>query len=324
MVSGSKKKVLVAGATGYIGKAVVAELLDKDYFVYAIVRKEKRLEYSDQSNLKVLSLEAGENSDWTKQLPRIDIIISCLASRSGCERDANFVDYSLNSDLLHFALKIKLQHFILLSAICIQKPKLAFQRAKLKFNSELVASGLRYSIVLPTAFFKSLSGQVNRIKNGKSFLVFGNGKRTSSLPISEIDLAKYIVNCIESEESWNKSLPVGGPGPAVTPLDQAKMLFEIFDKPKKIKHVSPRFFDFAIILLFPVSLFSQKIKDKLELIKIGKYYAEESMLFYDADADAYDASKTPQFGENLLYEYYCSLRDEPEKIPDMGSQKLFS
>ena len=324
MVSGSKKKVLVAGATGHIGKAVVAELLDKDYFVYAIVRKEKRLEYSDQSNLKVLSLEAGENSDWTKQLPRIDIIISCLASRSGCERDANFVDYSLNSDLLYFALKIKLQHFILLSAICIQKPKLAFQRAKLRFNSELVASGLRYSIVLPTAFFKSLSGQVNRIKNGKSFLVFGNGKRTSSLPISEIDLAKYIVNCIESEESWNKSLPVGGPGPAVTPLDQAKMLFEIFDKPKKIKHVSPRFFDFAIILLFPVSLFSQKIKDKLELIKIGKYYAEESMLFYDADADAYDASKTPQFGENLLYEYYCSLRDEPEKIPDMGSQKLFS
>ena len=225
---------------------------------------------------------------------------------------------------MYFALKIELQHFILLSAICIQKPKLAFQRAKLRFNSKLMSSGLRYSIVLPTAFFKSLSGQVNRIKNGKSFLVFGNGKRTSSLPISEIDVAKYIVNCIESEESWNKSLPVGGPGPAVTPLDQAKMLFEIFDKPKKIKHISPRFFDFVLILLFPVSFFSQKIKDKLELIKIGKYYAEESMLFYDADADAYDASKTPQFGENLLYDYYCSLRDDPDKIPDMASQKLFS
>ena len=314
----------MAGATGFIGKAVVAELLDKDYFVYALVRKEKRIEYSDHSNLKVLSLEISKNSDWTKQLPKIDVIISCLASRSGCERDANFVDYSLNSDLLNFGLKIKLQHFILLSAICIQKPKLAFQHAKLRFNSKLMASGLKYSIVLPTAFFKSLSGQVNRIKNGKSFLVFGNGKRTSSLPISEIDLAKYIVNCIESEKSWNKSLPVGGPGPAVTPLDQAKMLFEIFDKPKKIKHISPRFFDFALILLFPVSFFSQKIKDKVELIKIGKYYAEESMLFYDADADAYDASKTPQFGENLLYEYYCSLRDEPDKIPDMGSQKLFS
>ncbi len=324
MVSGCKKKVLVAGATGYIGKAVVAELLDRDYIVFAIVRKENQLEYSDQSNLNVISLEIGKNSDWTKQLPKVDIIISCLASRSGCEHDTNFVDYSLNSDLLYFALKIKLQHFILLSAICIQKPKLAFQRAKLRFNSKLMSSGLRYSIVLPTAFFKSLSGQVNRIKNGKSFLVFGTGKRTSSLPISEIDLAKYIVNCIGSEESWNKSLPVGGPGPAVTPIDQAEMLFKIFDKPKKIKHISPRFFDFALVLLFPVSFFSQKIKDKVELLKIGKYYAEESMLYYDAEANAYDASKTPQFGEKLLYEYYCSLRDEPEKIPDMGSQKLFS
>ena len=314
----------MAGATGYIGKAVVAELLDKGYYVYAIVRKEKRLEYSDQSNLKVLSLEISKNSDWTKQLPKIDVIISCLASRSGCERDANFVDYSLNSDLLDFGLKIELQHFIILSAICIQKPKLSFQRAKLRFNGKLMASGLRYSIVLPTAFFKSLSGQVNRIKNGKSFLVFGNGKKTSSLPISEIDLANYIVNCIESEECWNKSLPVGGPGPAVTPLDQAEMLFEIFNKPKKIKHISPRFFDFALVFLFPVSFFSQKIKDKVELLKIGKYYAEESMLFYDAEADAYNADKTPQFGENLLYDYYCSLRDEPEKIPDMGSQKLFS
>ena len=314
----------MAGATGYIGKAVVAELLDKGYYVYAIVRKEKRLEYSDQSNLKVLSLEISKNSDWTKQLPKIDVIISCLASRSGCERDANFVDYSLNSDLLDFGLKIELQHFIILSAICIQKPKLSFQRAKLRFNGKLMASGLRYSIVLPTAFFKSLSGQVNRIKSGKSFLVFGNGKKTSSLPISEIDLANYIVNCVESEECWNKSLPVGGPGPAVTPLDQAEMLFEIFNKPKKIKHISPRFFDFALVFLFPVSFFSQKIKDKVELLKIGKYYAEESMLFYDAEADAYNADKTPQFGENLLYDYYCSLRDEPEKIPDMGSQKLFS
>ena len=53
----------MAGATGFIGKAVVAELLDKDYFVYAIVRKEKRLEYSDHSNLKVLSLEISKNSD---------------------------------------------------------------------------------------------------------------------------------------------------------------------------------------------------------------------------------------------------------------------
>lgn len=52
-------------------------------------------------------------------------------------------------------------HFVLLSAICVQKPLLEFQRAKLKFESDLQAAGdITYSIVRPTAFFKSLAGQV--------------------------------------------------------------------------------------------------------------------------------------------------------------------
>ena len=50
--------------------------------------------------------------------------------------------------------------FVLLSAICVQKPTLTFQAAKLKFEEALQASGLTYSIVRPTAFFKSLGGQV--------------------------------------------------------------------------------------------------------------------------------------------------------------------
>lgn len=53
------------------------------------------------------------------------------------------------------------KHFVLLSAICVQKPLLEFQKAKLKFEADLQATeGITYSIVRPTAFFKSLAGQV--------------------------------------------------------------------------------------------------------------------------------------------------------------------
>ena len=117
---------------------------------------------------------------------------------------------------------------------------------------------------------------------------------------------------------------MGGPGPVITPLDQAEMIFEIFNRPKKIKHISHRIFDLLIAFLLPFSFFSSKIKDHIELLKIGKYYAQESMLFYDAETGSYSAEKTPQYGEKLLYEYYCSLRDDPHKIPDMGSQKPVS
>ena len=52
-------------------------------------------------------------------------------------------------------------HFVLLSAVCVQKPLLQFQLAKLAFEAKLREAGnITHSIVRPTAFFKSLAGQV--------------------------------------------------------------------------------------------------------------------------------------------------------------------
>lgn len=63
--------------------------------------------------------------------------------------------------MLEVARQKGASHFVLLSAICVQKPLLEFQHAKLRFEAELQAAGdITYSIVRPTAFFKSLAGQV--------------------------------------------------------------------------------------------------------------------------------------------------------------------
>lgn len=89
-------------------------------------------------------------------------------------------------------------HFVLLSAICVQRPKLAFQRAKLAFEAELMASGIDYTVVRATAFFKSLAGQVSRVQQGKPFLLFGDGRQTACKPIGEQDLARFLVGCWET------------------------------------------------------------------------------------------------------------------------------
>jgi divinyl chlorophyllide a 8-vinyl-reductase len=53
-------------------------------------------------------------------------------------------------------------HYVLLSAICVQKPLLEFQRAKLKLEEDIASQNdVTWSIVRPTAFFKSLAGQVS-------------------------------------------------------------------------------------------------------------------------------------------------------------------
>jgi hypothetical protein len=43
-------------------------------------------------------------------------------------------------------------------------------------------------------------------------------------------------DCVEQEALWNQVLPIGGPGEAMTALQQGEMLFKLLDKePKFIK-----------------------------------------------------------------------------------------
>jgi len=106
---------------------------------------------------------------------RPDVVISCLASRSGTKSDSFRIDYQATLNGLEAAKSAGSSQFILLSAFCVRKPLLQFQLAKLKFEDALVNSGLTYSIVRPTAFFKSVSGQLELLQKGWPFVMFGDG-----------------------------------------------------------------------------------------------------------------------------------------------------
>jgi divinyl chlorophyllide a 8-vinyl-reductase len=304
--STSKKqnRVLVFGATGTIGRATVEALLRDGYDVTCLVRKQTELGDAKIQIGEVTSLEpdafAGE---------KFDAIISCLASRTGAPDDAWAIDHDAHVKILDAAKRAGVKHFVLLSAICVQKPKLAFQHAKLAFEGKLKSSGLTWSIVRPTAYFKSLSGQVERVKAGKPFLVFGDGKRTSCKPISDNDLASYLVRCLDDKLLHNRILPIGGPGPAITPLDQAQQLFALLGREPKLRHVPVALLDVIIAALRVGRLFYARASEKAELARIGKYYATESMLVWDDKANRYDADATPETGTETLRDYYQKLID---------------
>ena len=202
-------KIFVAGSTGYIGKNVVKYALDNGFDVVTAKRHSDNKPGQLNKKLKVIKISNNDNN-WIADLEKVDVIISCLASRTGEPKDAHLVDYKLNCLLLEKAKALKCSQFILLSAICVQKPRLAFQFEKLAFEEELKKSGLNFSIVRPTAYFKSLSGQIENIKKGKPYVYFGDGQITQCNPISEKDLSLYILSCIKDKTKWRKILPIGG------------------------------------------------------------------------------------------------------------------
>ena len=137
--------------------------------------------------------------------------MSCLASRSGVKKDAYAIDYQATLNCLESGrdASVNARHFVLLSAFCVKNPWLQFQKAKLKFEAALEAqTDLTYSIVRPTAFFKSVSGQLEIVQGGKPFVMFGDGKVTRCNPISEADLATYLIDSIVDKSRENKIINV--------------------------------------------------------------------------------------------------------------------
>ena len=313
-------RVLLLGATGTIGRATAAALVEAGHEVVAVVRPGAsgpagcaRLE-ADVTQAGALAAAIGT--------ARFDAVISCLASRTGAPKDAWAIDHRANSLALAAAIAADIPRFVLLSAICVQRPLLEFQRAKLAFEAELQAEAIKWSIVRPTAFFKSLSGQVGRVQAGKPFLVFGDGRLTACKPISDADLGRYLTACLTDPALENRILPIGGPGPAITPLDQAQMLERLTGQPVRLKRVPVALMDGIIAVLSALGRLSPKLAEKANLARIGRYYATESMLVLNPATRQYEADATPEFGTDRLADHYAAMLNGTAR-DDRGAHKVF-
>jgi divinyl chlorophyllide a 8-vinyl-reductase len=327
------QRVFMLGATGTIGRATVRALLLQGHAVVCFVRPRAGVggALAEQDTARLLAGADVRFGDVTQpeslvrdgfRGERFDALVSCLASRTGAPRDAWAIDHQAHVHALNAARAAGVGHVVLLSAICVQKPLLAFQQAKLAFEKLLVESGLNYSIVRPTAFFKSLSGQVERVRRGKPFLVFGDGTLTACKPISDDDLGDYIAGCLNDASRHRRVLPIGGPGPAITPREQGERLFALLDKPPRFKQVPVALLDTIIAVLGTLGHVLPPLAAKAELARIGRYYATESMLVLDPATGRYDAAATPSTGTQTLFDFYGALASGAI-APERGDHAVF-
>jgi divinyl chlorophyllide a 8-vinyl-reductase len=313
--SPNPRRVFMLGATGTIGRATVRALVQRGHEVVCFVRsRHGNASASSGDDRDALPPRAtvryGDVGD-RASLARdgfcgepFDAIVSCMASRTGAPKDAWAIDHQAHLHALAVAQQHGVSQMVLLSAICVQKPTLAFQHAKLAFEKVLIESGLTYSIVRPTAFFKSLSGQIERVRRGKPFLVFGDGTLTACKPISDSDLAEYLADCLDDVSARNSILPIGGPGPAITPREQGERLCALLGKPPTFTHVPVAMLDVIAGVLGAVGRVVPPLAEKAELARIGRYYATESMLVLNPVTGRYDAEATPETGRDTLFGYY--------------------
>ncbi len=275
----ARKTVLIVGATGYIGSKVVAEAVKQGHEVIAVTRSIKS---EDQfPGAEVVAADVTDRASIAKVFNKpVDAVISCLGCHSGIAKDFDAIDYQATLNVLHSALDNGTKEFILLSAICVRRPELPLQLAKLKFEDELMRCGIHYTIVRPTAYFWVFDSQARLIAKNRPAFLIGSGSQSVHNPISQEDLAEWMVSSIDNPERRDRVFVIGGPevdGNVISYKEAITMMFEAMGKEPRFISVPEWAFKSVIQITRFLGLFSHRIGSFHELLKIIWYYMQYDM-----------------------------------------------
>jgi len=230
------KKILVAGATGYLGQFVVKALKARGYWVRALGRSASKLapveEYADELFLG----EVTDPDSLVGVCDGIDIVFSSVGiTRQKDGLTYNDVDYQANRNLLTIAEASGASKFMYAHVLNAEKLRhVAMIQAKQRFVDELKRSALEHTVICPTGFFSDMAEFLKMARSGRVYL-FGDGSNRIN-PIHGADLAEV---CADAVESWEQQLDIGGPE-AFTYREIAELAFDVLNKPEKITCV-PKF-----------------------------------------------------------------------------------
>ena len=227
------QRVLVVGATGYLGKFIVKQLKKRGYWVRALSRNNQNIEPVKQYADELFLGEATKPETIKGLCKGIDIVFSSLGITK--QKDGLTymdVDYQGNKNILNQAIEENVSRFMYISVFNASKLRhLEIVKAKERFADELKAAGLDHIIVRPNGFFSDTKEFFNMAKRGRVYL-FGDGEYRGN-PIHGADLAKA---CVEHLDSNDKEWDIGGPE-ILTQNEIASQAFEVLKQKPRVTRI---------------------------------------------------------------------------------------
>lgn len=227
-----KKRVLLAGATGYLGHYIAKQLSGENYETRVVLRNKKKFPFSS-SEFDIVEAEVTCPETLKGICEGVDTVISSIGiTRQKDHLTYMDVDYQANVNLIEEAKRSGVRKFIYVSVLNGDKLRqLKICEAKEKLVDYLMASGMEYCIIRPNGFFSDMGDFLNMAKKGCVYL-FGDGHYVLN-PIHGADLAEVCISAIESDD---KELLVGGPD-LLTQNEIATLALQACAKKVKIVHL---------------------------------------------------------------------------------------
>ena len=230
-------RVMVAGATGYIGGGVLQVLNQRGFWVRALCRNPSRLRNPNWCD-EVFVGQATQPETLKGLCEGIDVAFSSIGTRSFKRRPNIWeVDYQANLNLLAAAQNAGVRHFIFVSVI--RGPEMAqlspIAAAREKVAQAVRESGMDYTIFAPTGFFNDMAEFFIAAQRRGVIRLFGDGAGRIN-PLSALDFGEEVVKAILKPELRNSMRSVGG-CETFSHREIAELAFQVLGKEPCIKTI---------------------------------------------------------------------------------------
>ena len=216
IVNGRRRtmKVLVVGATGVLGRAVVRRLLAAGVVVRALTRTPEHAADLAQQGAEVVKGDLLDAVSLERACVGTDRVLASAHSLLGRGRyRSDRVDGAGHRALIDAARAAGVERFVYTSAAnASQGHPVDFFRTKAAIEEYLRTSGIAHVILRPTAFMEQHVHEFN----GKSVLatgrarLIGSGEKKRNFVAAD-DVAQYAVLALTAEPIPSQLIEVGGP-----------------------------------------------------------------------------------------------------------------
>lgn len=252
-------KILVTGATGFIGKRVIQSLLEQRHEVFALVRvKGAEFKVKDPQRLKLIYGDLRSQSDIQGWPQHIDAAYYLVHSMGSLVQNLVEVEKGVARKFISLVEKSGAKQIIFLSGIIENEKELSphfsgrLAVEKILSSSSVPTTILRASIIIGSgsASFEIIRDLCEKLP----FMIAPKWVKSYCQPIAIRDVLFYLSHVLFNEKTYNQTFDIGGPE-AMT-FKEVLQRYATFRKLKRViidvPVLTPRLSSYWLVLITSV------------------------------------------------------------------------